>query len=134
MMHNLKSWNETSTKQAILEFVAAVMDESGPQYVPPAERIAVFDNDGTLWCEKPMYIQLDYLLRKLAAQAKMDASLRDTQPWKAARENDFSWLGDTVTKHYQGDDRDFHILLKGILSLSKDQPVEKIEKEARRIW
>jgi phosphoglycolate phosphatase-like HAD superfamily hydrolase len=108
-----------------------VTDEAGSQYVPPKERIAVFDNDGTLWCEKPMYIQLDYLLRQLAAQAESNSSLRSRQPWQAAWEKDFSWLGDTITKHYQGDDHDLHVLLKGILSLSHDQPVEKIETEAK---
>ena len=62
---NLPSWNDTPTKKAVQDFVAAVTDENGPEYVPPAERLAVFDNDGTLWCEKPMYIQLDYLLREI---------------------------------------------------------------------
>jgi phosphoserine phosphatase len=57
--------------------------------------------------------------------------LRTKQPWQAAWEKDFDWLGATITKHYQGDDRDLHILLKGILSLSKGQPVEKIEVEAK---
>jgi phosphoglycolate phosphatase-like HAD superfamily hydrolase len=127
----LPSWNDTPTQKAILDFVARVTDEAGPQFVPPEERIAVFDNDGTLWCEKPMYIQLDFLLRKLAAQVELDPSLQAKQPWKAAWEKDFSWLGDTITKHYQGDDRDLHVLLKGILSLSQDQPVEKIEIEAK---
>ena len=131
MINNLISWNDTSTQKAILDFVARVTDETGPQFVPPEERIAVFDNDGTLWCEKPMYIQLDFLLRKLSAQVQLDPSLQEIQPWKAAWEKDFSWLGDTITKHYQGDDRDLHVLLKGILSLSQDQPVEKIEIEAK---
>jgi phosphoglycolate phosphatase-like HAD superfamily hydrolase len=131
MKNNLNSWNITSTRKAILDFVTRVTDEAGPHFVPPDERIAVFDNDGTLWCEKPMYIQLDFLLRKLAAQAQLDPSLQENQPWKAAWEKDFSWLGDTITKHYQGDDSDLHVLLKGILSLSHDQPVEKIETEAR---
>ena len=63
----LTGWRNTPTKQAILDFVAAVTTPGSPDYVPPAERIAVFDNDGTLWCEKPMYIQMDFLLRKLAA-------------------------------------------------------------------
>jgi phosphoserine phosphatase len=77
-----------------------------------------------------MYIQLDYLLHKLAAQAEMDPSLRDTQPWKAAWGKDFTWLGNVVTKHYQGDDRDLHVLLSGILSLSEGRAVEQIEEEA----
>lgn len=54
----LPSWCDTPTKQAILGFVAAVTAESGPSYVPPAERIATFDNDGALWCGRPMYIQM----------------------------------------------------------------------------
>jgi len=56
MSEPLSLWNKTPTRQAILDFVAAVTDESGPSYVPPAERIATFDNDGTLWCEIPAYI------------------------------------------------------------------------------
>ncbi len=131
MTEFLPSWNDTLTKTAIHDFVAAVTDESGPDYVPPAERIAVFDNDGTLWCEKPMYIQLDYLLRKLAAQAESDPSLRSRQPWKAAWEKNFDWLGGAITKHYQGDDSDLQTLLGGILSLSEGQVVEQIEADAK---
>jgi phosphoglycolate phosphatase-like HAD superfamily hydrolase len=111
--------------------VAAVTIPESPGFLPADERIAVFDNDGTLWCEKPMYIQLDFLLRKLAAQAEADPSLRTEQPWQAAWEKDFAWLGNAITQHYQGDDQALHILLKGILSLSKDQPVEQIEAAAK---
>jgi phosphoserine phosphatase len=131
MENPLPSWNDTPTRHAILDFVAAVTDRAGSQYVSPDERIAVFDNDGTLWCEKPMYIQLDYLLRMLAAQAERDPALRTQQPWQAAWEKDFGWLGGAMTKHYQGDDRDLHVLLKGILSLSEGQPVEQVEAAAR---
>ncbi len=130
MTKPLQSWNDTSTKRAILDFVTRVTDEDGPDYVPPAERIATFDNDGTLWCEKPMYIQLDYLLRKLAAQAEDDEALRNNQPWKAAWEKDFEWLGGAVTKHYKGDDSELKVLLGGILSLSEGRPVEEVEAEA----
>jgi phosphoserine phosphatase len=132
MTQHLKSWDDTPTKQVILDFVTAVTDNDGPHYVAPADRVAVFDNDGTLWCEKPMYIQLDYLLRKLTAQAEGDPALRTKQPWQAAWEKDFAWLGAAITNHYQGDDHDLRILLGGILSLSKNQPVEKIEVEAKR--
>lgn len=127
----LSSWKDTQTKQDILDFVAAVTDESSSDYVPPAERIAAFDNDGTLWCEKPMYIQLDLLLRKLAGQAESDSSLRSQQPWKAAWEKDFDWLGGAMTKHYQGDDSDLQVLLGGIISLATDQAVERVEAEAK---
>ena len=127
----LPSWQDTATKQTILNFVTSVTDDSNSSYVPPSERIAVFDNDGTLWCEKPMYIQFDYLLRRLAAQAKSDPSLRSQQPWKAVWEKDYDWLGGAVTKHYQGDDSDLHVLLGGILTLSEGQVVEQIEVDAK---
>lgn len=127
----LPSWNESTTKEEILNFVAEATDVLSPNYIPPAERIAVFDNDGTLWCEKPMYIQLDYILRKLAAQADVNPALQSMQPWQAAWEKDFDWLGGVITRHYQGDDRDFKVLLEGILSLSEEQPVEQVEEGAR---
>ncbi len=59
----LDSWNDGATKSAILEFVRSVTTP-GDSFVPPAERIATFDNDGTLWCEKPNYVQADFLLRR----------------------------------------------------------------------
>jgi phosphoglycolate phosphatase-like HAD superfamily hydrolase len=127
---DLPSWNDTPTRESILDFVSAVTSPGSSAYVSPESRIAVFDNDGTLWCEKPMYIQLDYLLRKLASQAERDAVLRSRHPWQAAWERDYDWLGGAVTRHYQGDDRDLQILLGGILSLSEGQAVERIESEA----
>jgi phosphoglycolate phosphatase-like HAD superfamily hydrolase len=127
----LHSWHNTTTKQMITDFVSSVIDESNPNYVPLADRVAVFDNDGTLWCEKPMYIQLDFLLRKMVEQAKNDPHLRDKQPWKAACESDFNWIGSAVTKHYQGDDSDLQVIIQGILSLAKDQNVEQLEADAR---
>ena len=128
----LESWNEGAAKQAIIDFVKRVTGLGSPDFVPPSERIAVFDNDGTLWCEKPAYIQLDYLLRRLSAQAERDISLRSKQPWKAAWEKDFGWLGDAVTQHYQGDDSKLHVFLAGILSLSQGQAVEQVEMDAQK--
>ena len=127
----LQSWNDTAAKQAIQNFVSAVTMPDSPDFVPPEDRIATFDNDGTLWCEKPMYIQLDYLLRKMAEKAESNPELRTKQPWQAAWEKDFKWLGDVVTNHYQGDDSGLHILFGGVLSLSENQPVEEIEAAAR---
>ena len=80
-----------------MDFVSAVD-------VPEPERIAVFDNDGTLWCEKPIPIQLDFILHRLAELARADASLADRQPYKAALEQDHEWLGEAMVKHYHGDD------------------------------
>jgi phosphoglycolate phosphatase-like HAD superfamily hydrolase len=127
----LPSWNEGTIKSSILNFVEEVTTPDSAAFVPPSDRIAVFDNDGTLWCEKPMYIQLDFLLRRLAAQAEGDPDLRDEQPWRAAWEKDFDWLGGAITKHYQGDDSDLQVLLRGILSLAEGQTVEQVEATAR---
>ncbi len=126
----LPSWRDTPTRTAILAFVAAVSDEASRHYLPPIKRVAVFDNDGTLWCEKPMYVQLDFLLRKLAAQAEADPALRTRQPWQAAYTRDFTWLGGAITHHYQGDSRDLQILIEGVLTFSHDQLVEAVEAEA----
>lgn len=116
----LNSWNDGPTKSAIVDFVQRVAAT-----VPVEERVAVFDNDGTLWCEKPMYIQLDFLLRRFAEQAEADASLQEKQPYKAAYTGDLKWLGDTVTKHYQGDDADFKVLLGAILTAHHAITVEE---------
>ena len=85
----------------------------------------MFDNDGTLWCEKPMYIQLDFLLRRFKEQAEADPSLRDQQPYKAAYTGDLQWLGDAVTKHYQGDDTDMKPLMGAILTAHHEITVEE---------
>ncbi len=105
----LESWNDTATRQAIVAFVESVGS------IPPEERIAVFDNDGTLWCEKPLPIELAFILKRLAEMAERDESLRRRQPWQAAHDGDYAWLGNVITKHYQGDDSDVKVLLGGIL-------------------
>ena len=121
----LESWNDGPTKSAIIDFVGGVTTHGGPDYVEPQQRVAVFDNDGTLWCEKPMYIQLDFLVRRFAEQAKADRSLRDKQPYKAAFEGNLKWLGDAVTKHYQGDDADIKTLLAAVLTAHEAITVEE---------
>ena len=70
-----------------MAFVQAASSEGSPGFVPPAERVAVFDNDGTLWSEKPIPIQLDFTLFRLATR---DPSLQDRQPYKAAVERDYT--------------------------------------------
>lgn len=127
---SLPSWRDTATRRAIHDFVAAVTDLGGPAYVPPAERVAVFDNDGTLWCEKPMYAQIDLLLRKFAMQAEADPTLRERQPWRAASDKDYAWLGGAITRYYQGDDTDVQVMLSGILALADGRAVDEVEAEA----
>ena len=106
----LASWTDGAAKAAIVEFVEGVTTPGGTDHVPPAERVAVFDNDGTLWCEKPMPIQLDFTIRRLAELARDDPALRQRQPYKAAFEQDHHWLGAAMVKHYRGDDGDLGLL------------------------
>lgn len=89
---DLPSWNEGPTKSAIIDFIARVTREGGPDYVPPAERIAVFDNDGTLWSEQPMYVQLAFGLDRIKAQSAQHPEWKTTQPFKAALEGDAKTL------------------------------------------
>jgi hypothetical protein len=115
MTLELQSWNDTPTRRAIVEFVERVTREGGLDHVPPSERVAVFDNDGTLWCEKPMPIELGFILTRLADMCETDDALSERQPWKAAREHDYGWLGSAITKHYHGDDNDVKVLMAGIV-------------------
>jgi phosphoglycolate phosphatase-like HAD superfamily hydrolase len=121
----IDSWNDRPTKSVIVDFVRRVTTQGGADFVAPEGRVAVFDNDGTLWPEKPGYIQLDFLMRRLAEQAAADISLKDRQPYLAAASGDLSWFGDAVTKHYSGDDSEIKILAGGILSAYQGLSVEE---------
>jgi phosphoserine phosphatase len=120
----LPSWNDGTTRRAMVEFVR---DSAA---VPVEERMAVFDNDGTLWCEKPMPIQLDFILRRLVEMAEATPELRDRQPWKAAYERDYGWLGALMAEHYAGDDSNVKILAAGILAAYEGISVEDFEAKS----
>ena len=92
-MAELTTWTDGPTKSAIVDFVGRVTAEGGPDFVEPEARVAVFDNDGTLWCEKPAYIQLDFIVRRLAERAAAESSLAEQQPYKAALSGDLGWFG-----------------------------------------
>lgn len=89
----LPSWNEGPSKQAIVAFVTDVTREGSPDFVPPPERIATFDNDGTLWIEQPIYVQFAYALDRVKALAPQHPEWQDTQPFKAVLEGDMAALG-----------------------------------------
>ena len=84
----LPSWNDTEAKGRIIEFVERVTDPASPHYVTPADRIATFDNDGTLWAERPVYFQLLYALDRLREKAAADPSILSSDVLKAAAEGD----------------------------------------------
>jgi phosphoserine phosphatase len=88
----LPSWSDGATKQSILDFVTAVTEEGSSDFVPPAERVATFDNDGTLWVEHPMYTQLVFALDRVKALAPQHPEWKDAPPYKAALEGDMKTL------------------------------------------
>ncbi len=88
----LPSWNDGKAKQSILDFVAAVTRKGSPNFVPAAQRLATFDNDGTLWCEHPMYVQLAFALDRVKALAPMHPEWKDKQPFKAVLDGDMKTL------------------------------------------
>ncbi|HEV2159666.1 HAD family hydrolase [Bradyrhizobium sp.] len=85
---SLPSWNEGPTKASIVDFVARVTENGGPYFVPPDQRIATFDNDGTLWVEQPMYVQLAFALDRVKVLAPMHPEWKDQQPFAAVLNGD----------------------------------------------
>jgi phosphoglycolate phosphatase-like HAD superfamily hydrolase len=88
----LASWNEGPTKEAIVQFVEAVTTEGGPDFVAPAERIAVFDNDGTLWTEMPGFVQFDFAVDRIKALVDDHPAWRTTPPFQGVLEDDLGAL------------------------------------------
>lgn len=128
----LPSWYDTAARRAITQFVAMTTQPGASTFVRPEERVAVVDNDGTLWCEKPMPIQADFTLRLLAKQAQDQPELRRRQPWKAAYEKDYEWLGAAIIHQYQGDNSDLKLLMAGAQHAFEGMSVEEYEAEADR--
>jgi len=85
---SLPSWNDGAAKQAIVEFVRATTTQGSPQFVPPEERIATFDQDGTLWVEHPIYTQVTYCLERVPAVVKAKPELAKIEPFKTVLSGD----------------------------------------------
>ena len=94
----LQSWNDGVNKQRIVDFVKAVTTEGGKDYVAPGDRIAVFDNDGTLWLEYPMYTQVLFVLDRIRELAPQNPRWKDQEPFKAAIAGDMKGVAATGTK------------------------------------
>jgi hypothetical protein len=88
----LPSWNDGATKSSITNFVARVTTQGGPDFVPPDQRIATFDNDGTLWIEQPMYVQFAFILDRVKAMAPQNPGWKTKQPFKAVLDGDMKAL------------------------------------------
>jgi phosphoserine phosphatase len=88
----LPSWNDGATKASIVDFVKAVTTEGGDKFVPVEDRIAVFDNDGTLWTEQPMYFQLAFVLDRVKALAPQHPEWKENEPFKSVLAGDMKGL------------------------------------------
>ena len=84
----LPSWNDGPAKQAILTFIKETTDQGSPNFVPPEDRVAEFDQDGTLWVEHPIYTQVVYCLDRVPALVKEKPELKDREPFKAVLSGD----------------------------------------------
>jgi phosphoglycolate phosphatase-like HAD superfamily hydrolase len=118
----LPSWNGGPAKQAIVEFVQTTTDQSSPKFVPPAERIATFDQDGTLWVEHPMYAQVVYCLERVPAVVKAKPELAKVEPFKTVLSGNRE-----ATAKLSMDDL-FKILAATLTGMS----VEEFQAEAKR--
>jgi len=93
MTDPLPSWNDGAAKQAIIDFVKDTTTLGGPMFVDPAERIATFDQDGTLWVEQPTYSQVMFTFHRLGVMSAKDPKLKDVEPFKTALSGDMAAIG-----------------------------------------
>jgi len=126
MTESLPSWRDAPARQRIVEFVTVAV--AG---IPPAERVAVFDNDGTLWCEKPLPVQAGFLLERIGELVARDPALRARQPFRAVADGDHAWLSGAITKHYEGDDTDLQEMATGLLQAYDGTAVDDFAEIAR---
>lgn len=94
----LPSWNDGAARQSILAFVAKVTNEGSPDFVPVPERIATFDNDGTLWSEQPMYFQMIFAFDRIKAMANDHPEWTDEKPYQFVLAGDLQAFGATGQK------------------------------------
>jgi phosphoserine phosphatase len=127
----LDLWRDGTARRIVEEFVTRVTDVASAEFVEPAARIAIFDNDGTLWAEKPYPVELGFIFDRFAALARQQPELGERQPWKAALEGDTQWLDGLILNHYQGDGRELQALSGAIAETFAGMPLEQYEALAR---
>ena len=124
----LPSWTDRPAKKALLEFVRAVTDKTSPKYVPPAKRIATFDNDGTLWAEQPLYAQVKFALDRVKALESQHPDWKSKEPFKAILTGDREGMSKFTKKdlieimvatHAGMDSQQFHVIAKNWLATAK---------------
>jgi phosphoglycolate phosphatase-like HAD superfamily hydrolase len=134
----LASWSDGSTKAAILDFIARVTKEGTPDFVPPAERIAAFDNDGTLWLEQPLYIEFVFAFDRVKALVPEHPEWKTTQPFQAVLEGDAKALAasgekglvEIITATHSGMTTDqFNTIVSDWLATTKDKRFKRVYTE-----
>jgi phosphoserine phosphatase len=118
----LPAWNEGPAKQAILDFVRATTERASPKFVPPEDRIATFDQDGTLWVEHPIYSQVVYCLDRVPAVVEKNPKLKNVEPFKTV----LSGNREAIAK------LSLHDLEKILFATLTGMPVEDFEAEAKK--
>ena len=136
--HSLPSWNDGAAKSAILDFVARVTKQGGADFVPPAERIATFDNGGTLLCEQPLQAQVFFLIDRVKELAAKDPRTKERQPFKALLEHDYKTLCGlgrqalfelAFTTHAGVTDEEFERIAHGWLATARHPKFGRLFKE-----
>jgi phosphoserine phosphatase len=133
---SLASWNDGPAKSAILDFVARVT--RGPEFAPPAERIATFDNDGTLCCEQPLQTQFFFAFNRVKELSAKDPTMAARQPFKAVLEHDYNTLFGlglqalyelAFATHAGMTDEEFDQIARGWLATSKHPKIDRLFKQ-----
>ncbi len=130
MTDRLASWNDGAAKDAIVDFVSSVTTSGGPAFVSPSDRVATFDNDGTLWLEKPMYIQLQHGLRAIGKMVADKPEVRGRQPFKAVCEKDMAWFDQVEDEYRKGNPSGIYTLASGVTEALEGLTVEEFEADA----
>ena len=134
----LPSWNDGAAKSAILDFIARVTNQGETDFVPPGERIATFDNDGTLWCEQPLQAQFFFMFDRVMELSAKDSAMVKRQPFKAVFEHDYNTLFGlgkqalfelAFATHAGMTDEDFDGVARGWLATAKHPQFGRLFKE-----
>ena len=125
MSESLSLWNETPAKKAVIDYVNVVTNPKSAEFVPETERIAILDNDGTMWVEKPTYVQLFFAIERLKQLAEADPKLLDQPHFKAAATGDLAYFS-KLDPHTGGNHRcpDKHRLGRWCSPPQQDFPSE----------
>ncbi|MGB5618992.1 MAG: HAD family hydrolase [Desulfobacterales bacterium] len=121
------SWNDGKAKQSIIEFVESVTKQGSPDFVPPEERIATFDQDGTLWCEQPV-VQLEFVIYQIRKMVPAHPEWKNQLPYKAIIEGDKSYLMNDLLNNHGKE------LMKLIIATHTGMPIEQFNKEVKEFF